>query len=229
MSKAAGAGGIRAVLFDLDGTLADTAPDLCGALNRLRVERGLEPVPPELTRPYTSSGARGLIGAGLGISPDHPEYEALRLRFLDLYAENIHVDTRLFPGMTDLLSALEQRELPWGIVTNKASRFTGPLMNSMGLAARAACIVSGDTTPHAKPRPEPLLHAAKELQLPPAACLYLGDDLRDVQAARAAGMPVIAAAFGYLGDSDPGTWCADAIIHHPLEVLNFLETHPSMG
>ena len=229
MNTAVWPAGIRAVLFDLDGTLADTAPDLSGALNRLRMERGLEPVPLELTRPYTSSGARGLIGAGLGIAPDHPEFEALRTRFLELYEENIHVDTRLFPGMEELLASLEQRRLAWGIVTNKASRFTLPLIESMGLSARAACIVSGDTTPHTKPHPAPLLHAAAEIELSPAACLYLGDDLRDVQAARAAGMPVIAAAFGYLGGSDPCTWCADGIIHHPLEVLNFLETYPSMG
>lgn len=229
MSKAVWAAGIRAVLFDLDGTLADTAPDLCGALNRLRMERGLEPVPLELTRPHTSSGARGMIWAGLGIAPDHPEFEALRTRFLDLYEKNIHVDTRLFPGMAELLALLEQRRLAWGIVTNKPSRFTRPLIQSMGLTDRAACIVSGDTTPHAKPHPAPLLHAAAEIELPPAACLYLGDDIRDVQAARAAGMPVIAAAFGYLGESDPDTWEADGVIHHPLDVLNFLETHPSMG
>lgn len=229
MSKAGWTAGIRAVLFDLDGTLADTAPDLSAALNRLRVERGLEPVPLELTRPHTSSGARGMIGAGLGITPEHPEFEALRTRFLDLYEENIHVDTRLFPGMEELLTWLEQRRLAWGIVTNKPSRFTRPLIESMGLADRAACIISGDTTPHPKPHPAPLLHAAAEIELPPPACLYLGDDLRDILAARAAGMPVIAAAFGYLGESDPDTWNADGIIHHPLEVLNFLETNPSMG
>jgi len=223
MSKTGWTASIQAVLFDLDGTLADTAPDLSGALNRLRTERGLEPVPLALTRPHTSSGARGLIATGLGVAPDQPEYEALRLRFLELYAENLHVDTRLFPGMAELLGTLEQRSIPWGIVTNKPTRFTLPLLQSMGLASRAACIVSGDTTPHSKPHPAPMLHAAAKLGLTPAACLYLGDDLRDVQAARAAGMPVIAVAFGYLGESDPCTWNADAVINHPLDALNFLD------
>jgi phosphoglycolate phosphatase len=214
---------ICAVLFDLDGTLADTAPDLAGALNRLLVERGLAPVPPEVTRPHTSSGARGLINAGLGIGPEHPEYETLKARFLDLYAQNILVDTKLFPGMEALLAELERRELRWGIVTNKAARFTNPLIAAMGLAQRSACTISGDTTPHTKPHPEPLLHAARQIGLEPGACLYVGDDLRDIQAARAAGMPVLAAAFGYLGDNGaPSTWQADGIVNHPSEILNFL-------
>lgn len=214
---------IRAVLFDLDGTLADTAPDLAGALNRLLAERGLASVPLELTRPHTSSGARGLIGAGLGIGPEHPEYELLKARFLDLYAENILVDTCLFPGMAELLAELEHRQLRWGIVTNKAARFTNPLIAAMGLAQRSACIVSGDTTPHTKPHPEPLLHAARLISLEPGACLYIGDDLRDIQAARAAGMPVLAAAFGYLGgNGNPATWQADGVVNHPSEILNFL-------
>lgn len=214
---------IRAVLFDLDGTLADTAPDLAGALNRLLAERGLAPVPLEVTRPHTSSGARGLIGAGLGIGPDHPEYESLRARFLDLYAENIFVDTQLFPGMADVLTELERRQLRWGIVTNKAARFTDPLIAAMGLAQRSACTVSGDTTPHTKPHPEPLLHAARLIGLEPRTCLYIGDDLRDIQAARAAGMPVLAAAFGYLGENgDPAKWQADGVVNHPSEILDFL-------
>lgn len=214
---------IRAVLFDLDGTLADTAPDLASALNRLLAERGLAPVPLQVTRPHTSSGARGLIGAGLGIGPDHPEYESLKARFLDLYAENIFVDTELFPGMADLLSELELRQLRWGIVTNKAARFTNPLIEALGLAQRSACTVSGDTTPHTKPHPEPLLHAARLIECEPGTCLYVGDDLRDIQAARAAGMPVLAAAFGYLGENgDPATWQADGVVSHPAEILNFL-------
>jgi len=214
---------IQTVLFDLDGTLADTAPDLAHALNRLLGERGLPPLPLEYARPWTSSGARGLIKAGLDMDPEHPHYEALRVRFLDLYAEDICVHTRLFPGMEELLQALEARGLRWGVVTNKAERFTLPLARALGIDRRAACLVCGDTTPHAKPHPAPLLHAAEKVGTPPAQCLYVGDDLRDVQSARAAGMPVIAAAFGYLGkDGDPRTWGADGIIQAPLEALDYL-------
>jgi phosphoglycolate phosphatase len=214
---------IRAVLFDLDGTLADTAPDLAGALNRLLAERGRESVPLERARPVTSSGARGMLRVGFGIDPAHAEYEALRTRFLDLYAENICRETRLFDGIGELLGSIERRGLPWGVVTNKAERFTFPLLAALGLARRAACVVGGDTTGRTKPHPDPLLHAARALGLAPAACLYLGDDLRDVRAARAAGMPVLAAAYGYLGEEgDPGAWGADGVIAHPLEALNHL-------
>jgi phosphoglycolate phosphatase len=214
---------IRAVLFDLDGTLADTAPDLADALNRLLAERGRAAVPFEHARPVTSSGARGMLRVGFGIDPQHAEYDALRARFLDLYAENICRETRLFDGIGELLAAIEGRGLPWGIVTNKAERFTFPLLAALGLEARTACVVGGDTTGRIKPHPDPLLHAARALGLAPGACLYLGDDLRDVQAARAAGMPVLAAAYGYLGDGgDPAAWGADGVIAHPLETLNHL-------
>lgn len=222
MTRAAWAAGVRAVLFDLDGTLADTAPDLSGALNRLRTELGLLPISTEITRPHTSSGARGMIGAGLGVTPDHPDYDSLRMRFLDLYERHICVETRLFPGMAELLSELERLRLTWGVVTNKSTRFTRPLIDALELSTRAACVVSGDTTPHSKPHPAPLLHAALEIGLPPSTCLYVGDDLRDVQAARAAGMPVVAAAFGYLGESDPHAWNANAVIDGPLELLGYL-------
>lgn len=219
---------IRAILFDLDGTLADTAPDLGGALNRLLAEAGRPPLPLSVSRPHTSSGARGMLQAGLGIAPDHPDYERLKSRFLDLYAENICVETRLFDGMAGVLGHIVSRGLHWGIVTNKAERFTHPLLERMGLASQAACIVCGDTTPHPKPHPAPLLHAATLLGLPAPACLYVGDDLRDIQAARAAGMPVLAAAFGYLGDSgDPASWGADAVIGHPDGLLAYLERRDS--
>ena len=218
---------IGAVLFDLDGTLADTAPDLAGALNLLLAERGLPAVPIERLRPYASAGALGLLRAGMGIGPDDAEFEMLRVRFLDLYTDNICVDTRLFPGMDQVLSQLEQRSTIWGIVTNKPARFTVPLIKALGLAERTACVVSGDTTAYSKPHPAPLLHAAETLDLPPQACLYVGDDLRDVQAAHAAGMPVLAAAFGYLGDAgDPHVWGADAVIDHPSEIMDFLRTNP---
>lgn len=211
------------MLFDLDGTLADTAPDLARALNRVRAANGLAPMPVELTRPYASSGARGLLKVGFGLEPADERYEALRLQFLDFYAAGICVDTRLFAGMAELLDQLEQDGLPWGVVTNKAERFTLPLLQGLHLGKRAACVVGGDTAARPKPHPDPLLHAAAALRLPPSACLYVGDDLRDVQAARAAGMPVIAAKYGYLGDGGSiESWRADAIIGHPREVLDYV-------
>jgi phosphoglycolate phosphatase len=211
---------IEAVLFDLDGTLADTAPDLGRALNLLLAEHGRPPVEHARLRIHTSSGARGMIGVGFGLTPAAPEYEALKDRFLELYAANICVDTRLFDGMETLLATLERARTPWGIVTNKAARFTTPLVRALALDARAACVVSGDTTGRAKPHPDPLLHAAELIERAPAACLYVGDDLRDVQAARAAGMPVLAVRYGYLGDgAPPEAWGADAIIDTPEELL----------
>jgi N-acetyl-D-muramate 6-phosphate phosphatase len=213
----------RAVLFDLDGTLADTAPDLARALNRVRAANDLVPMPLEYTRSYTSSGARGLLKVGFGLEPGDERYEALKLQFLDFYAAEICIDTRLFDGMAELLDQFDQDRLPWGVVTNKAERFTLPLLQGLRLCERAACIVGGDTTGRLKPHPDPLLHAAAALKLPPSACLYVGDDLRDVQAARAAGMRVLAAKYGYLGDGGAiESWQADAIIEHPREVLDFL-------
>ena len=215
--------GVRAVLFDLDGTLADTASDLARALNRVRAAHHLAPVPVETTRPYTSSGARGLLKVGFGLNPGDERYDALRLQFLDFYAAEICVDTRLFDGMAELLAQLDQDGLPWGVVTNKAERYTLALLQDLHLDQRAACVVGGDTAARAKPHPDPLLHAAAALRLPPSACLYVGDDLRDVQAARAAGMRVIAAKYGYLGDGGSiESWQADAIIEHPREVLDYL-------
>ena len=211
------------MLFDLDGTLADTAPDLARALNRVRATHGLAPMPVEATRSYTSSGARGLLKVGFGLEPGNERYEALKLQFLDFYAAEICVETRLFEGMAELLDRLERDHLPWGVVTNKAERFTLPLLQGLALAERAACIVGGDTTARLKPHPDPLLHAAAALQLHPSACVYVGDDLRDVQAARAAGMPVLAAKYGYLGDGGAiESWQADAIIEHPRQVLDYL-------
>ena len=160
---------IQAVLFDLDGTLADTAPDLARALNLLRAERGLPPIPLEHLRAHASSGAQGLLGAGMGITPEAAEFDTLRARFLDLYAAHICVETKLFPGMELVLSQLERRTISWGVVTNKHSRFTAPLIAELGLAQRTSCVVCGDTTPYSKPHPAPLLHAASQLGLPPKA------------------------------------------------------------
>lgn len=214
---------IRAVLFDLDGTFADTAADLARALNRLRAERGLAPLPLPVTRPHTSAGARGLLQVGFGVTPESEGYGAMRERFLDLYADGVCLETRLFDGISALLSAIEARGLRWGIVTNKPRRFTEPLLRKLGLDGRAACVVSGDSAPHIKPHPASLLLAVSLLALEPAQCLYVGDDLRDVQAARAAAMGVVVAAWGYLGDNgDPRTWGADAVIAHPRDVLNSL-------
>ncbi len=214
---------IQAVLFDLDGTLADSALDLALALNLLLAEHGRTAVPLETTRPYTSSGARGLIKAGFGLDTDHADYPALKDRFLDLYEKNLDVHTSLFDGVEKMLDELDSRRILWGIVTNKSKRFTGAVVAGVGLDTRSACIVSGDTTARAKPHPDPLLHAAELISVPPARCIYVGDDLRDIQAARAAGMGAIAAAYGYLGvDGDPHDWNADAVITHPGEVLNFL-------
>lgn len=214
---------IQAVLFDLDGTLADSAPDLALALNLLLAEHGRDAVPLTITRPHTSSGARGLIKAGFGLDADHADYPALKDRFLDLYEKNLDVHTSLFEGVAQMLDDLDARKVRWGIVTNKAKRFTGAVVAGVGLTARSGCIVSGDTTPYAKPHPEPLLHAANLMGIEPGRCLYVGDDLRDIQAARAAGMGAIAAAYGYLGvDGDPHDWAADGVIFHPGEVLNFL-------
>ncbi len=209
-----------AVLFDFDGTLADTAADLSRALNRLRSARGLAELPLERLRPHASSGARGLIEAGLGIFPDHPEFRPLRESFLRHYADAICVDTRLFSGMDELLAALEARGLRWGIVTNKSTNLTQMLVRALGLEARAACVVCGDTTPHLKPNPASLLHAAKELALAPGDCVYLGDDLRDIQAARSAGMRSVAVEWGY-GVGLRG-WQADAVIARPGDLIEWL-------
>ena len=210
----------KAVLFDLDGTFADTAADLVRALNRLRIGRALPELPLAELRPYASAGARGLIVAGLQMLPDHPEYPATREQFLQHYAEAICVDTQLFPGMDMLLDAIEARGLRWGIVTNKSTALTRQLLVEMQLAERPACIVCGDTTPHLKPNPASLLHAAGELELSPQECIYVGDDLRDMLAAHAAGMRSIAAAWGY-GDALE-SWNADRIIAQPTDLISDL-------
>lgn len=211
----------EAILFDLDGTLADTAPDLAAALNRLRADRGMAPAPYESLRPFASAGARGLIGAGLGLGPDAEEYEALRIAFLDYYAASLAKHSQLFDGVPALLDQLQAAGIRWGIVTNKAMRFTDPLVPLIGLG-HAGCVVSGDTTPHAKPHPAPLLEAAQRLDISPIQCWYVGDDRRDIQAGRAAGMLTIAAAWGYCGKDGPTQWNADAVAGSPMELLELI-------
>jgi phosphoglycolate phosphatase len=211
----------RAILFDLDGTLADTAPDLAGAMNAVRAARGLPPTPYELLRPVASAGARGLIGASFSLKPGDEGYEELRIAFLNTYEAAIAERTQLFDGVAALLAALEAADIRWGIVTNKAARFTDKLVPLIGLG-HASCVISGDTTPHSKPHPEPLLEAARRIGVTPEACWYVGDDLRDMQAGKAAGMPTVAAAWGYCGNIEPATWNADVMAASPQELMEFI-------
>ncbi|MCS6945785.1 MAG: phosphoglycolate phosphatase [Sutterellaceae bacterium] len=208
------------VLFDLDGTLADTAPDLAAVANRQRAARGLPPLPLSELRPLASHGARGMIGRALGLTPDAPEYPAVREQFFDWYEQALCVHTRLFAGVDELLATLEARGIRWGIVTNKIARFTDPLLRALGLRERAACVVCGDTTPHAKPHPEPLRHALRVCGVAPALAVYVGDDQRDVEAGRAAGVRTVVARYGYLGpQARPESWNADDAIDAPADLL----------
>jgi 2-phosphoglycolate phosphatase len=209
----------KGVFFDLDGTLADTAPDLVAAANLLRIARGLAPLPYEVLRPTASAGARGLIQGAFGYDNQHPQFEELRDEFLANYEKDICVHSKLFDGMDALLQELEKEQVLWGIVTNKVERFTHPLLKLMSLHERSAAIVGGDTTPHSKPHPAPILKAAEICSINPAQCLYVGDDLRDIEAGRAAGMKTVAAAYGYCGCDEPvNAWGADYIIEHPSEL-----------
>lgn len=213
---------LRAVLFDLDGTLADTAPDMARTVNAMRAARSLPPVPLAAVRPFVSRGARGMIGAAFGVTPEHGEFAAMREEFLALYAENLCVDTRLFPEMDELLDLLDDRGLAWGVVTNKFEHLARSVIDGLGIGARSAVLVGGDTCERAKPFPDPLLHAASVLSLAPSTVLYVGDDERDVQAARAAGMPVLAAGYGYLGDGPaPSRWGADAVVDSPAGIARW--------
>lgn len=215
---------IEAVLFDLDGTLADTAGDLAAAANAMLKKRGLATKSLDQLRPQASHGARGLLGVAFGVAPQDAGYEALRIEFLDTYEKDLCVSSRLFDGIEELLGYLEARHIPWGVVTNKVSRFTIPLMMLMQLNRRAACIVCGDTTPYSKPHPAPLLEAARLIEIAPERCVYIGDDARDIAAGSAAGMQTVAAAYGYCGDSDPAAWQADALVQQPVELLALLQS-----
>lgn len=213
---------IRAVLFDLDGTFADTAPDLARALNAMRAARGLPAVPVESTRPVTSTGARGMLRVGFGMEPGDPDYAIMREEFLKLYAQDLCRETTLFGGMETLLYGIEARGLKWGIVTNKAERLAKPLVAQLGLAGRCACVIGGDTTGRLKPDPAPLLAASAAIAVEPKACYYVGDDRRDIEAGRAAGMRTIAVRYGYLNGGVPDEWGADALVDCPTDVLRFL-------
>jgi len=211
------------IFFDLDGTLADTAPDLVAAANKLLVARNLAPKPYEFLRPYASAGARGLLEGAFGISPDHEDFAVLRDEFFGNYEKALLINSKLFDGIDHLLDQMDAANLPWGIITNKSERFTNPLTDLMGLRQRAISTVSGDTTPFSKPHPEPILHAARASNIDPSKSIYVGDDIRDVLAGKAAGMKTVAAAYGYCGCKEPPeAWGADYIIDTPLDLLQII-------
>ena len=221
---------VQAVLFDLDGTLIDSAPDLGAAVDKMRVDRGMPSLPLSHYRPMAGAGARGMIGLAFGFTPDHPDYEVMKEEFFQNYEACMTQRTFAFEGVSQLIAALVARHLPWGVVTNKHERFTHRIVERMAWLQRSATVICGDTTPHAKPHPAPLLHAAVAIGIPAGECIYVGDDLRDIQSARAAGMPVLAAGFGYLGfGSQPSSWGADGVIDSPLDTLNYLARNPTMG
>lgn len=214
---------IKTVLFDLDGTLADTAPDLAYALNETLKQNQKAPLPFETIRPVVSHGGIALIKLGFNIEPEHPEFESLRQQLLDIYIDNIANQTVLFEGMDELLQQLEQRNILWGVVTNKPGWLTDPLMDALSLSQRAACIVSGDTLAERKPHPAPVLYACEQTGSLPHECLYVGDAQRDIEAGNRAGLITLAALFGYIQDNDdPAQWQATAMIDHPLDVLGWL-------
>lgn len=215
---------IEAVLFDLDGTLIDSAPDLGAAADKMRTDRGLDSLAADLYRPMAGAGARGMLGVAFGMTPDHPDYNAMREEFFVNYERRMTQLTYVFEGVVELIDQLRERGLAWGVVTNKSMRFAAPLTRSMPLFATARALVGGDSTPHAKPHPAPLLEAARQIGVAPQRCVYVGDDERDVVAGLAAGMGTVAAAYGYLGShADTRQWGAQAHIQTPLELLLLLQ------
>ena len=214
---------VNGVLFDLDGTLADTAGDLAAALNRVRADHALPALPLATLRPQASHGARGLLAAGFGIGREHADFTSLRDAFLAYYSDALCEQTKLFPEADRVLGEIERRGLRWGIVTNKAARFTVPVVERLALAARAGVVISGDTTPETKPHPAPLLAGAAALGVPPAHCVYVGDAERDIIAGRAAGMHTLFAAYGYVGEDEvPATWNADGTLESLSALLDWL-------
>ncbi len=215
---------VQAVLFDLDGTLIDSAPDLGAAADKMRTDRGLPGLPLDDYRPMAGAGARGMLGVAFGMTPEHPEFLAYREEFFVNYENAMTERTVIFDGVHAMVQALQAMGMPWGVVTNKSQRFTLPLTAGMPLFASASVVISGDTTAHSKPHPEPLFEAARRLGFEPHRCVYVGDDERDMVAGRAAGMGTVAATYGYLGATDISQWQADAHIDLPLQLLKLIES-----
>ncbi|WP_222623037.1 HAD family hydrolase [Ramlibacter cellulosilyticus] len=213
---------VKAVLFDLDGTLIDSAPDLGAAADKMRTDRGMPSLPLESYRHMAGAGARGMLGIAFGIGPDHPEFADMREEFFRNYESCMTQRTYVFEGVKQLIDSLVERDVAWGVVTNKSMRFAGPLTKGMPLFSTARTVVGGDTTPHPKPHPAPLLEAARQLNVKPIECVYVGDDLRDMLAGKAAGMGTVAATYGYLGTTDVKEWGADIHIETPLALLPLL-------
>jgi N-acetyl-D-muramate 6-phosphate phosphatase len=214
---------IRAVLFDLDGTLIDSAPDLAAAADKMRIDRGLPSIAYEKYRPMAGAGARGMLGIAFNMAPEHPNFMAWREEFFYNYEMCLTLRTKAFLGVEELLATLSMRGLAWGIVTNKSKRFTDPLVRQMPVLRGAAVVISGDTTAHAKPHPEPMFEASRRLKIEPQYCVYIGDDKRDIEAGQAAGMPSLAATWGYMGSHGVSTWHADATLKEPDCVLDWLD------
>ncbi len=214
---------IELVLFDLDGTLIDSAPDLGAAADKMRTDRGMSALPLENYRHMAGAGARGMLDIAFGMSPEHADYAVMKEEFFQNYERSMTARTYAFDGVAELLVRLSAQGLPWGVVTNKSKRFTDPLTQSMPLFANAVTVISGDTTPHAKPHPEPLFEAARRVGIAPARCLYVGDDERDIVAGLAAGMGTVAATYGYLGrQGNAAQWGAHAQINCALDLLLLL-------
>jgi len=221
---------LRAVLFDLDGTLLDTAPDLAAALNRTRFTYGKAPLPYADIRPWVSHGSYALTRLGFDFPEDSAEFETARLALLDAYHAHVADHTTPFPGIDAVLDDLLARDLRWGIVTNKPGWLTTPLLARLALAWQPGCVISGDTLPERKPHPAPLLHAAELLGCAPTSCLYIGDAARDVEAGQRAGMRTLVASYGYLGPGeDPASWAATAIVESPAAIVAWLALHASPG
>lgn len=215
---------LRAVLFDMDGTLLDSAPDFIAICQAMRVERGLEPIAEKLIRDQVSGGARAMVSVTFGLDPQDAEFEPLRLEFLDRYQRHCAVLTRPFDGINELLDDIEQAKLIWGVVTNKPLRFAEPIMQQLGLAKRSAILICPDHVKNSKPDPEPMILACKTLGLNPASVLFVGDDLRDIESGRAAGTKTAAVTYGYIHPQDnPRNWGADVVVDHPLQLRAVLD------